>query len=169
MGGFGSGWRGGCLTTEQTLTLDMSRCLRLQQFRPGVFVGGAIRWTSSQSDRVVAEVSYRADMRAPDNGRLRLMYVTADSRSGERQERDELIDLVVTRPNFGGVRWWFRCPRSNSRVRCLHHDGHDIGFASRKALGLGYGSQRESWHSRCSQGSAVSGCKAWRYRRTACR
>ena len=54
------------------------------------------------------------------------------------------VALTTTRPYFGGRRWWFLCPVSGRRVRCLHLAPHSPRFASRAALGLGYKVQRES-------------------------
>ena len=45
---------------------------------------------------------------------------------------------------FGGLRWWFICPRTGGRVAKLHWPPGALMFASRRAHRLAYRSQRES-------------------------
>ena len=56
--------------------------------------------------------------------------------------------LLTTRPNYGGLRWWFECPRTRRRVAklCLPLGGWQ--FWSRRAYDLAYQSQREQRHER---------------------
>ena len=53
------------------------------------------------------------------------------------------VSLLTSPQRFGGVRWWFECPRTVRRAVRLYlpRDGHQ--FWSRHAYGLGYASQRE--------------------------
>jgi hypothetical protein len=53
-----------------------------------------------------------------------------------------LIYLVASRPPFGGLRWWFVCPRSRRRVRMLHLPLGAHRFACRRAYRLAYVSHR---------------------------
>ena len=55
-----------------------------------------------------------------------------------------MVRLITTPQPFGGLRWWFECPRTFRRsVRLfLPRGGHQ--FWSRHAYGLGYACQRES-------------------------
>jgi hypothetical protein len=49
----------------------------------------------------------------------------------------------VARPQlFGGLRWWFICPRSGRRVARLHMPLGAYQFAARKAYRLPHNSQR---------------------------
>src|SRR5499426_1212070 len=66
----------------------------------------------------------------------------------EPLEIDDKIFLATSRPPFGGLRWWFVCPRSNRRVRklCLPLGGRH--FWSRRAYELAYASQRETKYDR---------------------
>ena len=58
------------------------------------------------------------------------------------EPKDFRVPLETTRPNYGGRRWWFRCPANGRRVAKLHSPpGGDI-FASRRAYGLAYRNQR---------------------------
>jgi hypothetical protein len=55
-----------------------------------------------------------------------------------------MVRLITTPQPFGGLRWWFECPRTFRRsVRLfLPCGGHQ--FWSRHSYGLGYACQRES-------------------------
>lgn len=54
------------------------------------------------------------------------------------------IALATTRPYFGGVRWWFRCPRTSARATKLYLPLGGNVFASRQYYRLGYQVTRES-------------------------
>ena len=140
MGGSGSGRSGGSATTESTIKLDIDQCMGAKYFRPGKRTAGLIEWSSSQTGLVVASIAFEAHLGGPEESWVRLDYSTAER--GRKVEHSLLVNLVATKPHFGGLRWWFRCPRSSRRVRCLHLIGGSI--ASRQALGLGYRAQRES-------------------------
>jgi hypothetical protein len=48
-------------------------------------------------------IRYEADLRDTDNAWLRLHYRA----NGEAM--DYKVQLVTTKPNYGGRRWWFIC------------------------------------------------------------
>jgi hypothetical protein len=72
----------------------------------------------------------------------------ADYWTGEEIEIDDKIFLETTRPPFGGLRWWFRCPHSGRRVRKLYLPLGGRHFWSRRAYRLAYASQRETVYDR---------------------
>lgn len=81
-------------------------------------------------------------MNEPACERLELFY--SNTRHGKTQEVRQTVALTHTVPNFGGRRWWMRCPVNGSRVAKLYlPPGGDI-FASRQAWRLGYQSQRNA-------------------------
>jgi hypothetical protein len=47
---------------------------------------------------------------------LRLAHNAERGRFGD--EREERIGLLITEPNFGGIRWWFSCPLSKEGKPC---------------------------------------------------
>ena len=49
---------------------------------------------------------------------------------------DYRVRLTSTRPNFGGLRWWFVCPLVRRRVAKLYLPPGQIYFGSREAYGL---------------------------------
>jgi hypothetical protein len=79
---------------------------------------------------------------------LRLQYAIDDYWTGQTHQVDDKIFLVCTQPPFGGLRWWFLCPRLNRRVRKLYLPLGGRHFRSRQAYGLAYPSQRETAYDR---------------------
>jgi hypothetical protein len=71
--------------------------------------------------------------------RLDLSY---SSSSGE--QLDYPIFLEETRPNFGGTRWWFRCPMCTRRVRKLFIPPRREYFGCRNCYRLTYNSRKEN-------------------------
>lgn len=78
-------------------------------------------------------VAFRVDLEA---GCLLLAYVWAGVETSER------IALTPTPCNFGGFRWWARCPACDRRIAILY--GVRGAFRCRRCLGLVYESTRES-------------------------
>jgi hypothetical protein len=56
----------------------------------------------------------------PRESWLRLQYAINDYWTGELYQIDDKIYLAHSRPTFGGLRWWFVCPRLKRRVRKLY-------------------------------------------------
>jgi hypothetical protein len=54
------------------------------------------------------------------------------------------VRLLTSPQRFGGVRWWFECPRTGRRALKLYLPLGGHQFWSRHAYGLGYESQRET-------------------------
>jgi hypothetical protein len=93
----------------------------------------------------------RAEAISNEASWLRLKYDMTDYWSGEDCKIDDLISLTTSRPPFGGIRWWFRCPRTYRRVRVLHLPLGGRHFWSRRAYRLAYASQRETIHDRATR------------------
>ncbi len=49
------------------------------------------------------------------------------------------LTCTSTRPNFGGRRWWLRCPGCGARRRTLYLRQERRNFACRSCLRLAYG------------------------------
>lgn len=56
----------------------------------------------------------------------------------------QTIKLTITKPNYGGLRWWFVCPNLGIRASKLYLPPGQQNFASRRAHDLTYQSCRES-------------------------
>ena len=67
------------------------------------------------------------------------LHVALDHR-GHTQE----MQLVRTKPNFGGTRWWFLCPQCGRRVLLLHQPSNAKDFFCRHCHELTYESAQLS-------------------------
>jgi len=141
MGGYGSGRSGGRPTTDNGLTLTLSKLFRYGLFRPGGAYSGSIEWTNTTTGELVGSIGFAARL-GQDWGRVRLKYTTTRW-DGERRESDYWIQLETTSQPFGGRRWWFVCPRTGVRATKLYLPNGAFTFASRRAYRLAYPCQRE--------------------------
>ena len=57
MGGYGSGRSGGRPTTENGLTLSLSKLLRDRLFRPGCVCSSSLVWTDTTTGERVGSIS----------------------------------------------------------------------------------------------------------------
>lgn len=141
MGGMGSGsyYRWDSKTTiEDGLTLNLGKLVRDRLVISGQHVSHSLVWRRVSDGEQTASIGYEANLIDPSAAWMRLHYRHND------KPLDYRIKLTTTRPHYGGLRWWFVCPANGSRVAKLHSPpGGDI-FASRKAYGLVYQSQRET-------------------------
>lgn len=65
---------------------------------------------------------------------------------GPRLLRTDEIRLTPTRPHFGGVRWWFRCPGCGRRCGKLYVPRVGDGPGCRRCHGLAYRQSVEHDH-----------------------
>jgi hypothetical protein len=145
MGGYGSGRSGGRPTVESALRLDIDKLMGWGAIRAGEHLAGEMRLEFYDDEIAVKFESLVGD---PWASWFRLRYSMADYWTGEELEIDDKIYLATTRPHFGGLRWWFICPRSNRRVRKLYLPLGGRHFWSRRTYRLAYASQREAVHDR---------------------
>jgi hypothetical protein len=151
MGGYGSGPRSGRPTVESALRLDIVAMMRRGLMQPGARVGCELRF-SLDDDEI--DIRCEAHVGAPAGSFIRLRYAMTDYWTGEEIEIDDKIFLATTRPPFGGLRWWFLCPRSGRRVRKLYLPLGGRHFWSRRAYVLAYASQRGTAIDRAHRGQA---------------
>ena len=97
-------------------------------------------------DEIVIRCEAQVD--APGGSFVRLRYAMVDYWTGEELQIDDKIALATSRPPFGGLRWWFVCPRLNRKVRKLYLPLGGRHFWSRRAYRLAYASQRETVYDR---------------------
>jgi hypothetical protein len=147
MGGFGSGRSGSrFLTVEQCYALDLADLARVGYLAPGRMATGSRQWVTSRVPEAIdAEAEVSLDLRNPEAPAFRISY-RADEEPIEIRGR-----LLTTRPQLGGVRYWFQCPRCWQRRRVLYAypaRGRER-FACRRCQGLRYYSHRESQADRC--------------------
>lgn len=124
--------RGGRLTTDDSLALDIRRLQRAGMLTAGRACG----WQWTVHDRVRASIQIRAHTR-----QVHLLYrYRADDQPVE--EICQAVVLERTPCTLGGSRPWFRCSACSRRVAVIYGGGRL--FACRQCKGLGYASQRES-------------------------
>lgn len=138
MGGYGSGRDSSRPTADASLGVDLAWMIRTRRATPGSRLWGDLQWTCNGMPS--GSISYEADMIDPDHARLVLNYKHG---SGEAVVPvRQVIALTHTRPNYGGRRWWMICPYGGGRCAKLYLPPSGDRFASRKAWGLAYQSQR---------------------------
>jgi hypothetical protein len=145
MGGYGSGRRGTRkLTVEECRTLNIAH-FPVCEFALETFWMRILSWTN-YADEVTASVSYTRESWGNGWAILRFWYVV-ERRESESQI-EEHIQVVTTRPYFGGLRWWFVCPLivngrvCQRRVRKLYLPRGGRYFGCRHCYHLTYESVR---------------------------
>lgn len=130
-----------------SLRIDLAWMLRTGRARAGSVSWGSLSWSCGEEP--AGSISYEADMATPGEERLVLTYTrgSGDDREHVRQE----VRLCHTVPHYGGKRWWMICPYRGIRVGKLYKPAGGDRFASRKAWGLAYNSQRRAPHDRASE------------------
>lgn len=144
MGGLGSGFQGArkC-TVEDGLTLSIKALLEKGAFVPGKGMAGTWYWLYPGREPH-ASLKYTADLRDPAQAWCELRY------SVRGEPVSCIISLTTTRPRYGGLRWWFVCPRPKKdamqaqRVAKLHLPPGARYFGSRESYGLTYKSSQEN-------------------------
>ena len=127
------------------MRLDIDDMMQWGGIRAFARLAGEMRF-NFYGDQI--EVKFESRVGEPWESWLRLKYAMADYWTGEEVEIDDKIFLATTRPPFGGLRWWFVCPRLNRRVRKLYLPLGGRHFWSRRAYELAYASQREAKYDR---------------------
>jgi hypothetical protein len=142
MGKYRSG--SGGPTVEGALRLDIDRVKRWGVIQLGDHLFGEMTFNFDDDKLSIKFESLVNDQESW----LRLQYAIDDYWTGQTHQVDDKIFLVCTQPPFGGLRWWFLCPRLNRRVRKLYLPLGGRHFRSRQAYGLAYPSQRETAYDR---------------------
>jgi len=94
-------------------------------------------WKSNRGGRT----SVGMDICPP--GRIRLYYTSTDKSTGRSSEHNYYVHIESTPCNYGGQRWWFRCPDCGRRCRVLYLPSDEIYFSCRICHNLTYESQQE--------------------------
>jgi len=105
--------------------------------RPGGRRRGGLAWC--RGGDVVFALGYAADTTDPGAAAVRLRYASVGG-----EEIEEVFRLEVTRPNYGGVRFWFLCPGCGRRRRKLYLPPGRRLFRCRECHDLTYTCCRES-------------------------
>jgi hypothetical protein len=81
--------------------------------RKGVFsrsVSTIWKFSWSRDGKEVASVSYRVEFEEDNPSGLRFIYSVTNNKTGEKKDYNYTISVVPTPCNYGGQRWWYRCP-----------------------------------------------------------
>lgn len=141
MGGYGSGRQHGKPLADSAKRIDLAWMLRQGLAQPGSVRTGRLSWTCN--DRPAGNISSICDMADADNAVLELRF-TASTCEADKRDYVQRVPLSYTVPHFGGRRWWMHCPISGERVGKLYCPNGYATFASRKARGIAYQSQRSA-------------------------
>jgi hypothetical protein len=132
MGGWGSGYRRERQTAaEECFVLSMSTLRACGPLASGVWRKGSFICSD-------LAVNFELNTFGADTGAVWLQYIL-----GNRKVH-QCISLTASIPNFGGRRWWFRCPMMELRVSKLYLPPGEVTFGSRRAYKLTYRSCQES-------------------------
>ncbi len=146
MGGSQSGrwrWHDKGIAVEECLVLSIADLLRQQLVVPGRWTSGSLSWKRTGAAEPFATIGFEADI-TPAHAWMQLRYTASGN------PVDYRVRLTSTRPNFGGLRWWFVCPlvradgRPPGRVAKLYLPPGQVYFGRREAYGLTYTSCQES-------------------------
>jgi hypothetical protein len=119
---------------EDCLILSIAELLREHAIVPGVSQRRNLSWPGCN-----AKIQIDSDLLDDLHATVRLRYIAAG------EPIDTWIYLAVTKPRFGGRRWWFKCPVTGRRVAKLYLPPGEVRFASRQVHGLTYHSCQSSF------------------------
>jgi hypothetical protein len=141
LGGYGSGRPGIRPSFESALRIDLASDTMRSALSSSAITSGI--WTWRSGDTVIGSVRYAIDVSEGARGSLRVSYTAGGGPTSQ------IIEMVTSRPNFGGRRWWFVCPAFLARnehrlVRCVCLPSGQHQFASRASHRLNYQSQKDS-------------------------
>ena len=152
MGGTGSGrwtYHDKRRTVEECWAMSISEVERVLDLSKPGSISDLFRPTIPKTGKRMSPV--RCMPKVGDDGKplLGLSYTVKD-RQGLEHRLEEVVRLQTTRPNFGGVRWWFSCPHMldgkecGRRVGKLYRPPGGRYFACRRCLELTYESCQKS-------------------------
>jgi len=98
-----------------------------------------LRWTSTRTGEDLASIGFVPDTRDERDPFVRLHY------NANGNPKDYRVRLESSRPPFGGLRWWWRCPvvACGKRVQKLYLPPGGGVFACRSCHRLTYTSVQE--------------------------
>ena len=104
-------------TTKDLLELNISTLKKANFFQKNTIKDGALSWTMSYGGGELEKIGgiHISSNFIGENRYVTLIYTYKD------QERiDYKVQITTTRPNYGGERHWFVCPRCGRKVAFLY-------------------------------------------------
>jgi hypothetical protein len=130
----GGSWENKKATVESCKSISTIFLLKHGYFKGAQ--SGAIRWSTPGEH--TGSVGFKIVMHE-GLGTIRFQYFSTDQYA---RKMDCLVHLTPTPCNYGGYRWWFRCPKCWRRVEKLYLRGKYFGC--RKCQNLTYLSCQEN-------------------------
>lgn len=125
-------------TTEELKSVSMSFLYRKHYL---YFISvGHIQWT--RGGEKIGSMDICVSTAHKKYARFR--YTQTNQETGEKKDFNISINLLETKCNYGGVRYWFECPRCKRRVGVIYLSPFRdySGWGCRKCFSLNYKSQR---------------------------
>jgi hypothetical protein len=141
MGGYGSGRPGRRITTQASCRLDITIIQGQGCIVPGARTQSTQRWIQTRSGKETS-IGLMVDYRSPQPA-AELLYAM-HVRDAEPVTRRVPVAMSITQPNYGGLRYWWHCPRCDQRVRILYLPPGAGDFRCRVCWHLTYESSNES-------------------------
>jgi hypothetical protein len=136
VGGYGSGSFPRHYLVEHSRTVSVAALVRAGYLREGLRRVGGWQWQGNDA-RPAASIGLELDL-VPPAFRYCLAYTI-----GHKSEPVRQTGAMVTTPlHFGGVRWWFACPRCGRRCGKLYLPPSATLFGCRRCYSLRYAVQR---------------------------
>lgn len=143
MGGLGSGPWGTAryYTVEESCVLDTAWFKQRGVLKAGVIAPGSCMWT--RGNEKAASIGWWVDTTELGREYIRVYYSVRHNPEQAWARIEERVQLASSRPNYGGLRWWFVCPCSR-RCAKLYLPPAGRHFRCRMCYRLAYACQRET-------------------------
>lgn len=132
---------------EDCLTLDMKDLVKLGVVLQGKRQRGRLQWYNHVLKMPIGTIDFAVDCCRLEASTAVFTYTLYET----RKKIDLVVSLTTTRPNYGGLQWYFKCPIKNSvgarcgrRARKLFLPPGEERFGCRWCHGLTYQSHQRS-------------------------
>ena len=126
-------------TTDNLLKISIKNLRTSELLQDNAIKVGSIYWDGTNPETAKSSINFKLNT-TTSNKYLEIGYMCNDD------TMKYPTPLEMTRPNYGGVRWWFRCPRCGKRCSALYIKSKY--FWCRKCNNLTYRSQQYSFADR---------------------
>ncbi len=104
-------------TVEECWTINISEVARVVDLSKPGSISHPLRSIVSAPGKKMSPVHCVLEVGGADTPLLKLSYDVGGRRCLAHQV-EEVVRLQTTQPTFGGVRWWFSCPRMVDDEEC---------------------------------------------------
>lgn len=127
------------------LVADNQHTISIYWLRKHNYLSGYSTGSLSWSCRGEKTGSIGIEVKISDDEKFaRLNYIITRRSNDQKDNFDYKVPIITTKCNFGGVRYWFKCPANSCGRRVAKlYQGQDI-FACRHCYNLTYESRNEN-------------------------